>query len=241
MPFRILARPKLTNFPLLFPKPVSRTWKNPRRSALLSNICSGSLGEKETCQSLSPSHISSGRKNASSPTRLPAAPLFYPINFLSKEVPTIATSSIITNLKNQVIQEINADSALTALIESSSETLPGSCLFPYKKLPEINTSIPTYLTVQVHLFPSVSGKAWVRPTLELWIFSSPTHILIEGGENTESRNDAIARLLDEKFNGRSDLGGFGPLSLVSSREGAIEDSYYYRRLIFETKDLNAKR
>ncbi|WP_434311468.1 hypothetical protein [Hominifimenecus sp. rT4P-3] len=163
-----------------------------------------------------------------------------PLSFYEKEVPTIATSSIITNLKHQVIQEILADDALPALIKSSSDSPAGNHIFPYKKMPEAATSISAYLTVQVHLFPSASGKTWVRPTLEIWIFSSPSHILFTEGETSENRNDAIARLLDEKLNGRSDLGGFGPLHLVSSREGVVEDLAYYRRLIFETKDFNVQ-
>lgn len=46
------------------------------------------------------------------------------------------------------------------------------------------------------------------------------------------------KLLDEKFNGSTDYGGIGKLQLVSNTDGTYNKDFLYRRLIFETIDVN---
>ena len=54
---------------------------------------------------------------------------------------------------------------------------------------------------------------------------------------TENRNDYLARLIDEKLNGRTDI-GIGKLTLVSNVEGSFQKDYLYRTLVFKGTDLN---
>ena len=65
---------------------------------------------------------------------------------------------------------------------------------------------------------------------------------------SENRNDYISKLLDVKFNGRNTIGVskndknnrhlYGKLKLTSNTEGAFSKDFLYRRMVFETKDLN---
>ena len=53
----------------------------------------------------------------------------------------------------------------------------------------------------------------------------------------DNRNDYLARLIDIKLNGRSDI-GLGELKLTSNVEGSLQRDYLYRKLIFKGTDLN---
>lgn len=52
----------------------------------------------------------------------------------------------------------------------------------------------------------------------------------------DNRNDYISKLLDLKFNGVSE--GIGTLRTVSDSEGTFNQKFLFRRLVFETIDLN---
>ena len=54
---------------------------------------------------------------------------------------------------------------------------------------------------------------------------------------TENRNDYLARLIDEKLNGRDDF-GIGKLTLVSNVEGSYQKDWLYRTLVFKGTDVN---
>ena len=93
------------------------------------------------------------------------------------------------------------------------------------------------MTVMVHI-NSRRDKAFVTPTLEMWIYSHHQHMKMDRKITKDNRNDYIAMLLDDKFNGSTEYGGIGKLSLVSNTEGTYSQDFLYRRLIFETIDIN---
>lgn len=53
----------------------------------------------------------------------------------------------------------------------------------------------------------------------------------------DSRNDYIAKLIDHKFNGYP--AGAGTLALVSNIEDTYNNNFLFRRLTFDTIDVNA--
>ena len=55
---------------------------------------------------------------------------------------------------------------------------------------------------------------------------------------TENRNDYLSRLIDNKLNGKSGF-GIGKLNLISNNEGAYQQDYVFRKMVFECLDLNA--
>lgn len=169
----------------------------------------------------------------------------------------IANSTIISDLKKAVIKEIINDEALFYAIDSPSvkdvecaDELVYKNIFPYHQNPETLTEVQTFLTIQVHI-PGIYSRneIWIQPTLEIWIISHQSHMKVDNiPKITDNRNDYISKLLDNKFNGRNTLGGsnndrynlhlYGELQLTSNVEGAFSKEYIYRRLIFETKDIN---
>lgn len=169
----------------------------------------------------------------------------------------MANSTIITDLKNAVIKEIINDEALFYAIDSpditdieNADELVNQNIFTYNQNPETILKAETFLTIQVHIPKSYSkNKTFVFPILEVWILSHQKHMKVDNiPKIIDNRNDYISKLLDKKFNGRSVLGGSsnsknnlhlcGSLKLISNDEGAFSSEFLYRRMIFETVDVN---
>lgn len=167
----------------------------------------------------------------------------------------MANSSIISDIKTKVIDEIIHDEALFYAINSPSvltlddaDLLTKEHLFRYNQNPTtINKSI-TFLTFQVHIPRAYKDNTLVKAQLEIYIISHETCMNVKNiPKIVDDRNDYISKLLDDKFNGRSYLGIhtdkhklqlYGSLDLISNTEGAYAKDYLYRRMIFETKDVN---
>lgn len=164
----------------------------------------------------------------------------------------MANSSIIDELKTSVITEIINDETLFHAIDSptigsfqDSDQLVNKHLFRFHQNPELIQENITFLTFQVHI-QKLNNNNWVRPTIEIWIFSHNSHMIVANiPKITADRNDYISMLLDKKFNGRDSLGVgtnqchlIGKLDLRSNIEGAFNQEFLYRRMIFETRDIN---
>ena len=169
----------------------------------------------------------------------------------------MANSSIITDLKNAIIKEIINDEALFHAIDSpdidsveDADSLVNENIFTYHQNPETILKSETFLTIQVHIPKTYDrSKVLVKPELEIWIISHQKHMKVDNVPKIiDNRNDYISKLLDQKFNGRNVLGGSsksrnnlhlcGSLKLVSNVEGAFNSDFLYRRMIFETVDVN---
>ena len=81
---------------------------------------------------------------------------------------------------------------------------------------------------------------FVTPTLTIHIYSHYDHMDMKFGTKLMdyNRNDYLAYLLDEKFNGSTEYGGIGKLQLVSDVEYVATDKFLARKLVFETIDFN---
>lgn len=155
----------------------------------------------------------------------------------------MANSDVITSLKDKVIKEIAYDDTLfhaidpdTSKIENGGD-LPGTHIFTYNKNPETITTTMTFLTVMVDTYSKDRNKTFITPTLTIYIYSHNNHMEIKNIRGIkDNRNDYISKLLDLKFNGKSEA--MGTLRLVSNVEGVAGKEFLFRRLIFETIDLN---
>lgn len=141
-------------------------------------------------------------------------------------------------------REILADPILLKAIDvefSEESELINTHIFTFAQNPKIIQSSSTYLTIQVHIpRGATSDNKWVHPILEIWIISHNKHMRISNISGVRAnRNDFIAQLLDEKFNGSSDF-GYGQMYLERNIEGVHPDNndYLYRQMVFVTKDLN---
>lgn len=156
-----------------------------------------------------------------------------------------------------IIKELIKDETLFYAIDSSeikdikkANKLVYKHIFPYHRIPETITETSTLITIQVHIREGRSrNNTFIIPTLEFWIYSHQGHMEVNNiPKVSDTRNDYISRLIDKKFNGRSSFGGnkeakndiytCGPLTLILNEEGSTTQGFLYRRMIFETKDLN---
>lgn len=157
----------------------------------------------------------------------------------------MANSSIIGKAKNKIIKEFIKDKEIVAAINStdvtSPEKLKGTHIFDYHQNPHTINTVETFITVQVHIPQpfSFEDKTFVKPTVEIWIISHEKHMIVDNVPKvTENRNDYLSRLIDNKLNGKSGF-GIGKLNLISNNEGAYQQDYVFRKMVFECLDLNA--
>ena len=160
----------------------------------------------------------------------------------------MANSSFVGKVKNQIIKEFIKDKDIITAIHSSDVTSPekliGTHIFNYHQNPNTINTVGTFITMQTHIprpftYYNQRNYTYVNPTVEIWIISHEKHMEVDNiPKITENRNDYLAELIDKKLNGRTDFAGIGELVLVSNLEGAYQQNYLYRTLIFEATDLN---
>lgn len=157
----------------------------------------------------------------------------------------MANSSIVGYAKNKIIKEFIKDQGIVDAIGcdkgDTGEKLVNTHIFNYNQNPNTMNDVQTFITIQVHIPQSYgygTSTVYVSPTIEIWIISHEKHMNVDNVPKvTENRNDYLARLIDEKLNGRTDI-GIGKLVLVSNVEGSFQKDYLYRTLVFKGTDLN---
>lgn len=161
----------------------------------------------------------------------------------------MANSSIIKKAKNKIIKEFIKDADIVAAINSStvkpneSEKLINTHIFNYNQNPNTLNIVGTFITIQVHIPQSYyndynASVTRVKPTIEIWIISHEKHMVVDNVPKvTQNRNDYLSELIDNKINGKSGL-GIGETMLLSNVEGAFQQDYLFRKMIFQCVDLN---
>lgn len=156
----------------------------------------------------------------------------------------MANSSIIGKAKNKIIKEFIKDKDIVDAIDSSTvtsaEKLIGTHIFDFHQNPNTINTVETFITIQVHIPQSFNNinLAYVKPTIEIWIFSHEKHMVVDNVPKvTLNRNDYLSELIDNKLNGMTGL-GLGNLKLTSNIEGSYQIDYVYRKMIFESTDVN---
>lgn len=154
----------------------------------------------------------------------------------------MANSTSISEFKERIVKAIAKDETLFYAFDAkdceNGGDLINTHIFKYNKNPETITETITFMTVMVHTKARDRNKTFVTPTLELWIYSHKDHMNMDFRITKDNRNDYISMLLDDKFNGSTEYGGIGKLQLISNTEGTYNQNFLFRRLIFETVDIN---
>lgn len=156
----------------------------------------------------------------------------------------MANSTFIGKAKNKIIKAIIKDNdIITAIGSEISTTTPekyiGTHIFNYNRNPFTLNKAITFITVQVHI-PQVRDRngTFVSPTIEIWVVTHEDHMNVDNVPKVnQNRNDYIGELIDKKFNGTNGF-GIGTVYLQSSYEGAFQQDYLYRKLVFVGTDLN---
>lgn len=161
----------------------------------------------------------------------------------------MANSSIIKKTKNKIVKEFIKDKEIVAAINSSEvksnepEKLIGKHIFNYNQNPHTLNIIGTFITIQVHIPQSYyddynASINRIKPTIEIWIISHERHMNVDNiPKITQNRNDYLSELIDNKINGKSGF-GIGNTVLISNIEGAFQQDYLFRKMIFQCVDLN---
>lgn len=162
----------------------------------------------------------------------------------------MANSSIIRKAKNKIVKEFIKDQDIIAAINSSTvnsnepEKLINTHIFNYNQNPHTLNIVGTFITIQVHIPQSYyndynASVTRVKPTIEIWIISHEKHMVVDNVPKvTQNRNDYLSELIDNKINGKSGF-GIGETTLLSNIEGAFQQDYLFRKMIFQCVDLNA--
>lgn len=157
----------------------------------------------------------------------------------------MANSTIISEFKDRVVEAITNDDTLLYAFDTKDCENGGDLLnthiFKYNKNPETIKESITFMTVMVHTKRVSNRKrdfTFIIPILEIWIYSHYEHMDMDSKITRDNRNDYISMLLDEKFNGSTEYGGIGKLNLTDNQEGTFNQKFLYRRLLFETIDVN---
>lgn len=154
----------------------------------------------------------------------------------------MANSSSISEMKEKVVNAIMHDDTFFYAFDAddceNGGDLINTHIFKYNKNPNTITGAITFMTVMVHTKSRDKNGTFVTPTLELWIYSHNDHMKMNPRITKDNRNDYIAMLLDDMFNGSTEYGGIGKLQLMSNTEGTYNEKFLYRRLLFETVDIS---
>ena len=161
----------------------------------------------------------------------------------------MANSSIIRKAKNKIVKEFIKDPEIIAAINSSEvkpnepEKLIGKHIFNYNQNPHTLNIVGTFITIQVHIPHDYytdykASNTRVRPTIEIWIISHEKHMVVDNVPKVaQNRNDYLSELIDNKINGKRGL-GIGETVLLSNTEGAFQQDYLFRKMIFQCIDFN---
>lgn len=154
----------------------------------------------------------------------------------------MANGTSISELKEKIVHAIAEDDTLFFAIDAheceNGGDLIGTHIFKFNKNPDVISESITFLTIMVHTKKYGRNNTYIVPTLEIWIYSHVDHMVVNPRITKDNRNDYISMLLDEKFNGSTNYGGIGKLELTTNTEGVYNQKFLYRRMIFETKDIN---
>lgn len=156
----------------------------------------------------------------------------------------MANSSIISNTKNIVIKELIKDKDIIAAIDSSiiskdkPEELMYTHIFDFQQNPYKLDNVSTFLTVLVNIVDYNSeNQSFSRVILDIEIISHFRHMRVDNiPKVNKNRNDYLSELIVKKFNNKNI--GIGNLIQKTNIEGSLKEDYLFRRITFETVDLN---
>lgn len=154
----------------------------------------------------------------------------------------MANSTAISEFKKKVIYAITHDDTIFYTFGAdeceNGGDLENTHIFGFNKVPETIEISGMYITIMAHTKLRDRSGTYVTPTLEIWIYCRHDHMKMDRKITKDNRCDYMSMLLDEMFNGSSEYGGIGELTLVSNTEGVYNKDFLFRRMIFETTDIN---
>lgn len=150
----------------------------------------------------------------------------------------------IGSYKNELMYQLLNDNDIVRLLDPNGEfeypdDLMYDRIFPYGRVPLTEQEVKAYITVTCDVKELARNNTMIRYVqLVVRVIS---HVEIMQVENRGvDRIDLIGARIDKVLNGSNNF-GIGPLDIVSNKEYTLDDSHFYRELIFETPGLNCSK
>lgn len=150
----------------------------------------------------------------------------------------------ISAYKKKIIMQLITNSTIVSLLDPKNEMeypddLINTRIFPYGKIPGTAQETGSYITITVNSLSPTARNDIVK-NVELIVRVVSSDALMKVPKRSETRIDLLSSEVDEILNEAFDF-GVGPVMLMSNKEYTLNDSYFYRELIFRTVDLNSRR
>lgn len=153
----------------------------------------------------------------------------------------MANSSCIREWKNLILSDLmSSDDFMEALDVTNEEQQKGlvySRLFPYEFVPQTSSEVTTYVWVEVSIKQISSNKIYSYPTITITMVSHQDHMKLSFSGLSASRNDYLAELVDNMFNGATKF-GTTKLVLIKNAPYSINSTYRCREVVFKGEDIN---
>lgn len=154
----------------------------------------------------------------------------------------MANSTVISEFKDKIIYAITHDDAIFYAFGAdeceNGGDLENTHIFTYNKVPETIKESGLYMTVMAHTKKYDRAGTYITPSLEIWIYCRHDYMKMDRKITKDNRCDYMSMLLDNMFNGSTSYGGIGELTLTLNTEGAYNKEFLFRRMLFETTDIN---
>lgn len=152
----------------------------------------------------------------------------------------MSRSKEITKYKRLVMSEIlNSEDIIDAIAEpnittDNADELINLCIFDYNRIPDIEETARTYITIQINVPRIEKGGIYRNVNVVMRVI---VHNDLMNWSGFGNRMDYIAAELDDLFSDREDF-GFGRMLITSNVEGSIDTKHLARTLVFNCVDTN---
>lgn len=127
------------------------------------------------------------------------------------------------------------DDTLTSIDDADlQEQLMNQNIFKFPYVPDTQDIMRQFVCFDMDLVSSIQKSTYKNLTLYFWVFCHKELVKHRSGYN---RSDLIDERIQTLFNGKSFF-GIGKLVCTGDRFLQVGQSYFGRRLIFETLELN---
>lgn len=150
----------------------------------------------------------------------------------------------ISTYKKKIIKQLITNPTIVSLLDPKGEfeypdDLINTRIFRYGKIPGTSQEVGAYITITINSLSPTSKNDLVK-NVEVTMRAVCSEALMNIDGRSEDRIDLMSSELDEMFNESYDF-GVGYVTLVSNKEYTLNDSYFFRELIFRTMNLNNRR
>lgn len=153
----------------------------------------------------------------------------------------MSKSREITQYKRKIISALICSETIVSGINEPDITIDNSsdlielCIFDYNRIPDVQETARTYITVQVNIPRIEKGNIFREVITVVRVITHVDKMNLSGGRGNSI--DYISAELDDLLSGREDF-GYGRMLISSNSEGAINPSFMARTMTFSSTNSN---